>query len=52
MIKHMLSRNTFCNVFLCLYLSLCKYVSVLACLCSSVLKSNISPKQNTCLYWK
>ena len=33
-------------------LCLRKYVSVPACLRDSALKRNLSPKQNTCLYWK
>ena len=52
MIECMLWGNPLCNVFLWLYLSLCKYVSVPACLRDFALKHNLSPKQNTCLYWK
>ena len=35
-------------VFLCL----CKYIYVPAYLRHSALKSNLSPNQNTCLYWR
>ena len=35
-----------------LYLCLCKYKSVPACLRNYALKHNLSPKQNTWLYWK
>ena len=49
--EHALGKPIFLYV-LWLYLSLCKYVSVSACLRSSALKSNLFPKQNTCLYWK